>query len=92
MNNFIKTFAARLIGGLVASATAWLAVRYGLEVNADDQAKLVTDIVATLMTIYSVVYPLVHRTVSKKTNPGDAASSHLAGVEARETARLKQLS
>jgi hypothetical protein len=38
-----------------------------------------------MLTIYS----LVHRAVSKKTNPGDAAGSHLAATEKRASAAIK---
>jgi hypothetical protein len=89
MNNFTKTYLARIIGVVIATIAARFAVKYGIQVDDKAQAKLVEDIVTWMQFVFGIIYAVSHRTVSKTTNGGDAASSHLATVENEEVSRLK---
>lgn len=93
MLNALRPFLARIIASAVAGLAAWLAAHWTIELDADarqqiTEAGLVLAL-AVAQWIGTTVYGLVHRALSKRLNPGDAASSHLAAVEQRETAHLK---
>jgi hypothetical protein len=89
MNNFVDTYLARIVGVLVASLCSWLAVKYGFKFDNEAQGKIVENIVGIMQLMWGLVYIFTHRTTSKQTNPGDAASSHLAAVEKKEAQQLK---
>lgn len=81
----LRPYVSRFIAALVASMSGWLTQKAGIGIDADTQAAFVQIGVFVMLLIYG----LVHRLLDRWLNPGDAASSHLAKVEAVETARLK---
>jgi len=90
MGNLISTFGARIIGTWVAAGASWLLVHKGIAVDDTIQQQVTEHIVGLVLPTFMTVYALVHRGTSKKLNPGDAASSHLAEKEASEAEVLKR--
>lgn len=74
MPNFLRPILARLAGALVAGLVTWLAGKFGVIISEDVKGQLTEGVVATMLTLFTVVYALVHKAVSVKTNPMDAAS------------------
>lgn len=93
MLNALRPFLARIIASAVAGLAAWLAAHYTIELDTDAQQQVTEGALVLALAIAqwlaTTVYGVVHRALSKRLNPGDAASSHLAAVEQRETAHLK---
>lgn len=73
----IKIFFSRWIGGLVASLCAWLAIKWGIVVPDTVQADLAANVVGVMLGVFSILYPLIHKVIDRKVNPGDTASTHL---------------
>lgn len=86
--DFLRPFASRILASLIAAIAAYLAQRWGITLDADTQAGLLS----VTLGIFGVVYGLVHRVLDKSVNPGDAASSHMAVQEKIETAEIKRAS
>lgn len=82
--SLIQIVLSRVIGGIVASICAWLALKTGLIVDQTQQAELVEKIIALMLVVFSVLYPLLHKFIGRYTNPGDAASPEIATKEASE--------
>lgn len=89
MTNFVTTFLARILAAWIAGAVSWLGVKYGITIDDAAQQAFVEHLVGVVIPLFMTLYALFHRTFSKKTNPGDAASGHLAAKESSETALLK---
>ena len=83
----LRPFLSRVIAGLVASGAAYLQTKYGIVLDPDTKANLVVGALAT----FSVLYPIGHRLIDKKINPGDAASKHMAVVEKGQVEAAKQI-
>ncbi len=88
LSNLASTFLARFVGIAVAGIAGFLMTHYGFSVDTATQQELATKIVG-LITVMLAAYVAGHRTTSKITNPGDAASSHLAAKESSEATILK---
>lgn len=69
-----RVMASRVAGALMAGVATWLYERFGVQISPDDQAALAGALVTALFLIYSVV----HKLVSTKTNPVDAAAPEWA--------------
>jgi hypothetical protein len=78
MPDFLRPVVARIAGALVAALVTWLASKYGVVIPEEAKGQLTEGTVAAMMTLFTVVYALVHKAVSVKTNPADAASPSLA--------------
>ena len=91
MLDALRPFIARLVGTFIAAISGWLVAK-GVEIDQETQAQLVNSLTLLLWPLMTVVYAVVHKVVSKWTNPGDAASSHLAVAEKIETQNIKKLS
>lgn len=83
----LRPFLPRIIGNLVGAVCAWLFTKYGLKVSPETQ-QLVGEILLAVLTAMTV-RDVTHRVASKRMNPTDAASKHLAvaGKEHREAIR-----
>lgn len=90
MPDILKVILARLIGAAVAGVATWLFAKYGILIPDEQKAQLTEAIVAAMMTIFTVVYAVVHKLASVKLNPADAATPTLAKHGEAEQARLKQ--
>lgn len=76
--DFLRPILGRLIGSAVGAGAGYLASRFGTVVGADG-VQQVTDAGVTLaLGAFGVVYSLVHKAVSAKVNPADAATPKLA--------------
>ena len=77
----IRPVLARVVAALVAAGIAALA-RHGLELQLDESTRgTLTDLgVALILGVWGVVYAAVHKAISVKTNPTDAASPKIASV------------
>lgn len=86
----LRPHLARLLGNAVAAVCAWLFAKYALDVDAETQRTIVDVILIVFGAM--VTRDVTHRMASKKINPNDAASKHLAvaGVEHREAIRLAE--
>jgi hypothetical protein len=84
MTDFIRLFLSRIIGGLVATFAAWLSTKWGIVIDADTQAQLITAIQVQFFVVFSIFYPIIHKWISSKINPGDAASGRRAAKEKAE--------
>lgn len=78
MPEFIRPVIARVAGWIIATLVTWLASRYGIIVPQETVDKLTAYGVIALMSMFTAIYALVHRAVSIKSNPTDAASPRLS--------------
>jgi hypothetical protein len=74
MIDTLRPFASRIIASIVAAFASYLAVHYGLTLDADTQAGLQ----AVALGLFGVIYSILHRLMDKSANPSDSASAHLA--------------
>lgn len=88
LSGFVSTFLARIVGLAVAGVAGYALAHWGFNLDAASQQQLVQDFVGIVMTMLGA-YAATHRTVSKFTNPGDAAGAHLAAKESSESTVLK---
>ena len=89
--NALRPFLSRLLATPIAALVAWLAAK-GMEVDEQTAEAFRTTALFLLMGVFQLVYSLVHRTVDKKVNPGDAATTSRAVEEKyidESTVRLK---
>lgn len=89
MQNIISTFLARILGAWIAGLAAFLYTKYGVTMDSEAQKAFTEHLVGIIIPTFMTVYALAHRFISKRLNPGDAASGHLAEREAVETERIK---
>jgi hypothetical protein len=89
MLNFFRPMLSRVIGAWVAALAVWLSAKAGFVLDDNAQEQIIAGGVAVALAVFQTVYALAHRTIDKRVNPGDAASSHLAAAEAKATAELK---
>lgn len=76
--DFLRPILGRLVGSVVGAGAGWVASKWGTVVDANG-VQQVTDAGVTLaLGAFGVVYSLVHKAVSAKINPADAASTKLA--------------
>lgn len=85
----MQVFLSRIIAAWIAGLCGWLMAKYGIGIDPANQAELVGHLVGVIIPVMTTIYAVAHKLLSKKTNPGDAASSHLAERESAETAQLK---
>jgi hypothetical protein len=78
MLDALRPILARIVATFVAFVCLWLAKRYNIIIPDSDQAKLVEQVTLWVITFFMLIYALVHKLVSAKTNPGDAATPKLA--------------
>lgn len=90
-NNLLSTFLSRVLAAWLAGGAAWLLVRYDILVDTETQKQLVEHLVGVILPVVLTLYAVAHKLVSKKTNPGDTASSHLSEKLSTEAERLKAL-
>lgn len=81
----LRPYASRVIAAWIASGAAYLETKYGIVLDPDTKANLVVGAIA----VFGTIYPIVHRLIDKKLNPGDAASAHQAVAEKIEVAERK---
>jgi small basic protein len=80
----IRPFLSRIIAGWIAALIVFLNAKFGVTLDGDTQAAILT----LGLGLFSTIYSIAHRLIDKKLNPGDAASSHLAVKELSEHDRL----
>jgi hypothetical protein len=85
MLNLLRPLVSRFIGAWVAALVTYLQFHYGITLDADTQAGLLS----VGLGVFTTVYFVVHRVIDRFINKGDAASSTLAKVENRQVATLK---
>lgn len=87
----IQTAGARILAAWIAALASYLLAKYGVTIDANDQASIVTHLLGVAIPVFMTIYAIVHKVLNKKMNPGDAASVHLADKESGEAAQLKAL-
>lgn len=85
----VRVFLARVIAAWVAAGAAWLAAKYGFEIDEQVQAHITAGVLSVILGIGLSLYGPIHKLLNKYINPGDAASATLAGVEVGERDALK---
>ena len=78
MIDFLRPIIGRIAGSVVGALAAWLVGKYGYTIDSGLQSQITDGLVAFMMLVFGVVYALVHKAVSAKVNPGDAATPKLA--------------
>ncbi len=78
MPTFLRPIAARLAGVVVALLATWLASKFGVIIPEDTKGQITESTVVLIMAVFTTIYALVHKAVSVKTNPADAASPSMA--------------
>lgn len=71
MWDMLKPFIARFVGGIAASLASWLSIKYGITLEPETTQ----GVVAVGVGVAFIVYSIVHRLVSKKTDPADKATT-----------------
>lgn len=79
---------ARIAAVLAATLVTWLLSWAGVPVSEDERANLIKwlteGITALGVFFWLLLYPLIHRAISRKTNPADTAKDTAAGARALE--------
>jgi hypothetical protein len=78
MLDAIRPVLSRIIGSLVAGLAVWLTGKFGVVIDDNAKAKLTEAGVVASLTIFSIVYSLVHKAIDHKINPLDTASPSLS--------------
>lgn len=78
MSDFLRPILARVLGAWIAAGCLWLAVHYNITIAPDEQSKVIEGGIIVLLAIFNTLYALIHKAISTKTNPADAASVPLA--------------
>lgn len=86
---FLRPILSRVVGAWVAALAVWLSAKLGIVLDDSAQEQIIAGGIAVAFALAQTVYAVVHRAIDKRVNPGDAASSHLAASEQKETAQLK---
>jgi hypothetical protein len=89
MIDSLRPFIARYIALAIAWLVAHYAIKFGVSVDNQAQQALANEVVNIVCEIIGI-YAGSHKALNKIFNPGDAASSHLAADEKRETESLKR--
>lgn len=71
MFDLLKPFLARIAGSIAGFIAAFLSAHEIAVLTNDD----ITTLVSFLLLVFSIVYGIVHKIISKKTNPADVAVS-----------------
>jgi hypothetical protein len=85
----LRPFASRIIAPAISILLAWLATKLGITFGADTEGHLTEFAVSIFLGVFLAVNGVIHKTLDKKLNPGDAASSHIAAQEKTESIVLK---
>lgn len=85
----VVVLLSRIVAAWLAGFFGWLSIKFGIDIGSAEQQQLVQGIVGVILPIFITLYAVFHKTISRWTNPGDAASSHLAAKESAEVAVLK---
>lgn len=84
----LRPYISRVIASLVTALITWLLSK-GIDLGADAAGHLTEAGTTLAIGGFMLIYSIIHRSLDKKLNPGDAASSHLAKAEAVESKDLK---
>lgn len=83
----LRPYLSRIIAPIITFFLAWVAQKTGIVL---DNEAITESTVLLLVPILFVVNGIIHKTLDKTFNPGDAASSHLAVSEKTESEDLKK--
>ncbi len=84
----LRPFISRALAAVFATLITWLLSK-GIDLGKDAAGQL-TEVATTLLIGgFTLVYGVLHKTIDKSVNPGDAASSHLASREKTEAETIK---
>jgi hypothetical protein len=81
----LRPLLSRVFAAWIAAFVVYLQFKFGITLDAETQAALLTVMLGSFTTIYAIAHKFIDRYI----NPGDAASSHLAVVEKAEVKELK---
>jgi uncharacterized membrane protein (DUF441 family) len=88
--DLLRPYLSRLIAAALAGLVTWLAGK-GIALDDTSVHTLTEAGVVVALTVFQALYAIIHRTIDKKVNPGDAASSHIAAASKLESAELKSV-
>lgn len=76
--DFLRPILGRLIGSAVGAGAAYVASKWGTVIDAQGVQQVTDAGVAIAVGAFGVIYSLVHKAVSAKVNPADAATPKLS--------------
>ncbi len=82
-----RPFIAKLLAPFIGLAVTALNKKFGFGFTDSDTAQALTSL--TDLVIFALSTGLSGVLINKKVNPGNAASSHLAGAEVQEAKDIK---
>lgn len=86
----LRPYLSRIIAPIITYILAWLAGKTGIVFDSDATKTLTEGAILIIVPILLVVNGVIHKTLDKYFNPGDAASSHLAAAEKMEVEAIKK--
>ena len=89
MIDSLRPFLSRVLGPLITGALTWMALHWGVDFGTDAAGHITEYAVVVLVAVMQLVNGLVHRTIDKKVNPVDAATTPLAAAGKAEEAAAK---
>lgn len=83
-----RPFIAKIVAPLIGALVTLLNKKYGYQFSDADVQQAIGPVVDLIIFAISTGVSAV--TINKKVNPGNAASSHLAGAEKEESDTIKK--
>ena len=80
--DFLRPILARLIASAVAGLAVYLAQRWNIILDADAQGHLIESSLWVVLTVFSVIYSMVHKGINWKINPLDGAKPTVSSPDA----------
>jgi 20S proteasome alpha/beta subunit len=84
MIDALRPFVSRLIAPFITALLAWAAL-HGFDFGSDAAGHITEYAVVILVAGMQIVNGLIHKSIDKKVNPADAASSQIAAVAKAES-------
>ena len=90
MIDALRPFLSRIIAPFITMALAWLAL-HGFDFGSDAAGHVTEYAVVVLVGLMQIANGLIHRSIDKKVNPVDAATTPLAvaGKAEEKTANME---
>jgi ABC-type transport system involved in cytochrome bd biosynthesis fused ATPase/permease subunit len=85
MIDALRPFLSRILAPAITALLGILAVKFGLDFGADAAGHLTEYAVVIVVAVMQLANGLIHRSIDKKVNPADAASSQIAAIAKAES-------
>lgn len=84
----LRPYISRILAPIITAFIMWL-LNKGIDLGPDAAAHLTEYGTVGLLAVFALLNGVIHKTIDKRLNPGDAASSHIAHEERKESTVLK---